>query len=395
MTPASPPAEIRRPGAVAGESFVERVERTIRKIVPLVEHAERERRFPRAAVSELGAAGILRERWSAPTARPAAVLAEQLGRAGTGGVGLGVTVHAEAALSMLLRHGRTSLLQRIADEALDGANLVAVAASEAGGGSDLTQVETVMRRDGDGLVVRGEKRFVSLGGSADFLVVSCRAADDAKHASHPRLSLIVVPRADVRVEKRLRTVGVQAAETSRVTIDARVPHDAMLGRPGAGLLALSYGLTHERLATAALSIGTAELAVGLATAHLGRRVVGDQPLLTRQAPRLLLAEHAAHVGLLRRALHSIAASPLRSSRATRDVAGLKATAARVAERVLSDCMHLFGGAGYLEDETPLARLWRDVRAARIGGGSDEMMWELVAGGLVPADDAYRAMVDVR
>ena len=76
----------------------------------------------------------------------------------------------------------------------------------------------------------------------------------------------------------------------------------------------------------------------------------------------------------------------------RSVAAAKVTAATLAERVVSDCMQVLGGRGYLEDMTPLARMWRDVRLGRIGGGTDEMMWELVAGGLRGDDAAYDRFV---
>jgi acyl-ACP dehydrogenase len=367
-----------------------RVRAAVAAIRPLVADAERERRFPRAAVERLAAAGILRERWEADDARVGALLAEELARAGAGGVGLGVTVHVEAGLSILLRHATTPLLRRAADAALRGDRLLAIAASEAGGGSDPSAVETELVVDGDELRVRGTKRYVSLGLSADDVLVTCRTAG---RAGPPQLSLVLVPRDQLRVQKRLETVGVRGIETVRLTIDARVPRAALVGRLGAGMVALNRGLTHERLATAAITLGTAELAVGLAAAHLGRRRTGGQPLVARQAPRLLLAEHAASLAVVRRAVHSLAAEPLDAPRAMREVAGLKVTAARLGERVVSDCMHLFGGLGYLEDEAPLARLWRDVRAARIGGGTDEMMWELVAGGLVGDEEAYRTMVD--
>jgi alkylation response protein AidB-like acyl-CoA dehydrogenase len=381
-------------GAPPRGDFESRAREASGGIVPLVPAAERDRRFPREAVALLGAAGLLRERWAAPDASLGVVLCEELGVAGASGVGLGVSVHAEAALSMLARFARTPLLRSVLEDALDGRNLVAVAASEAASGSDLAGIETVVSESGGGLTVRGQKRYVSLGVSADHLLVSCRSAVKSTESTTPRLSLVLVPRDDVKIEKQLETVGVRATETARVTIDARVPREAMLGRPGAGMLALSYGLTHERLATAALTIGTCRLALGLASAHLEGRRVRAEPLITRQAPRFLLAAHAAHVDVLRRSAHSLATMPLGSSRGMRDVAGLKVTAAQVGERVLSDCMHLFGGAGYLEDETPLARLWRDVRAARVGGGTDEMMLELVAGGLVPATEAYASMVRI-
>jgi hypothetical protein len=86
------------------------------------------------------------------------------------------------------------------------------------------------------------------------------------------------------------------------------------------------------------------------------------------------------------------AAPAQPAAFAREVAGLKVTVARLGERVASECMHLLGARGYLEDRSPLARIWRDMRLARLGGGTDEMMWELVAGGLRGDDDAYAALV---
>jgi alkylation response protein AidB-like acyl-CoA dehydrogenase len=371
------------------DEFAARARRAAADVAALVPDAERTRRFPVEALHRLGSSGLLRERWAADDASRGALLCEELGRAGAGGVGLGVSVHMEAALSMLIAHGTSVLLREAVEGAVAGTRIVAVAATEAEGGSDPAAVATSAVDDGGALHVRGVKEYVSLGASADAILVLCRYGPaDAP----PRPSDVLVPSAGVRVEHRHATVGVRSLETVRLAIDARVPREALLDRPGSGLLVLNRGLAHERLATAALAIGTARLAIGLATAHLRRRRSNGGTLFDHQAARLRLAGHETQVGILRRALHSLAGTDVTTGRHMREVAGLKLAAARAGERALSDCMHLFGGRGYLEDATPLARLWRDVRAARVGGGADELMLELVAGGLVEDDEAYRAMV---
>ena len=76
----------------------------------------------------------------------------------------------------------------------------------------------------------------------------------------------------------------------------------------------------------------------------------------------------------------------------RSAAAVKVTAARLGEEVLSECMHLFGGSGYLTDETPLGRWWRDMKLARVGGGTDEVLWELVAAAMKPDFDGYAEMI---
>jgi acyl-ACP dehydrogenase len=167
----------------------------------------------------------------------------------------------------------------------------------------------------------------------------------------------------------------------------------VLGRPGRGLHTVTWGLTHERLATASGAIGAASLALALATVHARRRVQFGARLIDHQAIRLRLGRLAAEIWLARSGLHALAAS-LQDARpeTVRQAAAAKATVANLAERAVSDCMQVLGGRGYLEDATPLARLWRDVRLARIGGGTDEMMWEIVAGGLDGDDELYDRFV---
>jgi alkylation response protein AidB-like acyl-CoA dehydrogenase len=67
---------------------------------------------------------------------------------------------------------------------------------------------------------------------------------------------------------------------------------------------------------------------------------------------------------------------------------LRVTAARLGE----ECMHIFGGAGYLVDETPIGRWWRDMKLARIGGGTDEVLWELVTAAMKPDYDGYNELM---
>jgi acyl-ACP dehydrogenase len=370
-------------------------------IAPLVDAAERERSFPRAAVERLGEAGLFRERWAGgPEGDPgkSILFAEELGRAGLGGVGVGISLHAEAALGILTRFARSPSARVRAEAALDGRQIACVATSERDVGSDLTAVATGLDRDGGGWRLRGRKWFVSPGGKADFAIVLCRVSDAERAGGALRaapLALAIVPRSGLRIEKVLPTTGMRGLETVRLTVDARVGEDDLLGRPGLGLAAISWGLTHERLAIAAQVLGGAELALALTVTHLHRRRQFGARLIEHQALRLRLADLAAQVRLARHGVYATAAMPAGSlTEAARETAGIKVTAARLAERVVTECVHLFGGTGYLEDETPLGRLWRDTRIGRLGAGSDEMMWELVAAGLRPEDEIYDRLMAV-
>lgn len=210
-----------------------------------------------------------------------------------------------------------------------------------------------------------------------------------------RLGVAVVPRAGLRVERSHQKVGTYSLDTVKVAVSADIPEQAMLGRPGLGLAAIDYGLTMERFGAAASLIGTCELALGLAVAHMDRRTQFGVRLRRHQALEYRLADLSARVEILRAAALATAAGYGRpGGPGSHQIAGLKVTAARAAEYVVSECMHIFGGAGYLPEETPMGRLWRDVRLGRIGAGTDEMMWSIRAVGLTPDHESYDRLVHI-
>jgi alkylation response protein AidB-like acyl-CoA dehydrogenase len=354
------------------------------EIVPLVDEAERSRSFPRQAITALGRSGLLRERWAGGRhgdLSRSVLLAEEIGLAGLGGVGIGMSLHSEAATATLRQCARSDYARQILDMALDGEIVCCVATTEQLAGSDLSAVSTELKRDGDRYLVRGTKWFVSPGACADVALILCRADDG--------LAVAIVPSSGLTVVKRLETAGMASLETVRLSVDAEIGPEAILVKPGQGLLALTASLSYERLAVAALFLGTAELALKLAVTHLRRRTQFGQPLQNHQALRLRMADLSAQVTIARRGLYATAAEMgAHGAVNIADTAGLKVTATRLCEHVVSESMHVFGGRGYVEDETPFPRLWRDVPSARLGAGTDEMMWEIVASGMRADDSLY-------
>jgi len=360
-------------------------------VLPLLAQAEAERKFPREALRHLGTSGLIRERW--PAGDPgdegrAVILCEELGRTGLGGLGIGLLLQVQAVLSILVKFGRNELLSNYAAAVLDGELIGCLAATESHGGSDLSSVTTTAAREGDGWRIRGSKWFVSPGGAADFVIALCRLEGSGD------LALAVVPRSGFQA-RQLDTMGVRSLATARLSIDAAIPEEAMIAASGSGLRAITWGLTHERLGVAAFMLGTAVLALELSTTHLQRRSTFGSRLFDHQALRLRLAAMWSEVRLAQRGMHAVAATfSTPDAASARECAGIKATVSLLAERVVTECMHLFGGSGYLDTESPLARLLGDCHLGRLGAGTDEMMWELVAGGLLPADDVYDRFVDV-
>ena len=380
------------------DAYRKQVRGVLARVIELQPRAEQHREFPREALRILGCAGLLRERWALDghgDMGRAMILAEELGYAGLGGIGVGISLHLEAVLAILTRFGYSDAASRICDGALDGHLVGCLATSERHAGSDLTSIATTLQRVPSGWRVTGRKWFVSPGAAANFALVLGRicssGADRAGRAS--RLALVLVLRDGLIVERTLETVGMRSLGTARITVSADVPDEHMVGQPGTGLATVTWGLIHERLAIAAQSLGGAELAIGLAATHLYGRGQFGARLFDHQALRLRLAELAAQVAVMRRGVHDTAAQ-LRDlpEHGLRAVAAAKVSATRLASRVADETMHMFGGTGYVETATPLGRIWRDSRVGRLGAGSDEMMLELVASGLRGDEEAYERLV---
>lgn len=335
----------------------------------------------RTVIGSLGRAGLLRERWAGPDHRLGVALVGELARRGLFSQAVGVGLHVEAVVALLRAYGGTGGADLL-DGALDGRLVGCIAASEQAGGSDLGAVTTVAEPVDGGWRVRGAKHFVTLVTVADLAIVLARITGDRPE----RLGAFLLDAGDLHVERTHHLAGATGLDTSAVTFDAVVAPDRLLGPPGAGLAVLSHGLTRERLAVAALVCGTCRLALSLAVTRAHRRTQFGVPLIAHQALRLRLADLQAElIGLEAHVEHL--ANQARPS--PREVAGLKVRAARYGESCARECQHVFGGEGYLADATPLPALVRDLALARIGGGTDEVMWELVAGGLRPDETTYR------
>ena len=183
-------------------------------------------------------------------------------------------------------------------------------------------------------------------------MVVARGVDHDENSRHGNVLVIAVPTSQTDVQLPYRKVGAGPLDTAAVHIDTWMPADALIARPGTGLAAISWGLAHERMSIAGQVAAGCQRALGTTHARMVDRRQFGSTLFEHQALRL------------------------------------RVTAARLGE----ECMHIFGGAGYLVDETPIGRWWRDMKLARISGGTDEVLWELVAAAMKPDYDGYNELM---
>ncbi len=357
----------------------------------IIDDAEVAGTFPRSIIELLGQEGIFAAKWQDPPLPALAhtlALSERFGRLGCGGIASGVTLH-DSAIAMLRRFGRSERLRDVADQAIAGKAVLCVSATEAGAGSDMLGLSSTAVREEGGYRLRGHKKMASPSPVADYIVLALRGIDQS-HAGRDDLALFLVPTSQMRVGKAFDTVGARSISTAPVFFDTWVPAEMMIARPGTGLAVLSWALAQERFAMAAQILGACHLALGVTVARMKRRKSFGVALFDHQALRLRVADLQARVDMMRWALDGLIANAAGLN--VRSSAAAKVTVVRLGCEVMSECMHIFGSAGVLEMESPLGRWWRDVKMARIGGGTDEMLWEIVAAGLEADFASYDQLV---
>jgi acyl-CoA dehydrogenase len=304
---------------------------------------------------------------------------EGLLRGGSTGVVVGLT-SLGIALPSLVQDGRADLVDRFVRPALQGERIAALAITEPGTGSDVAGVRTRAVRDGDHFVVNGAKLFITSGVRADLVTTLVRTGDDP----HGGLSFLVVERGTpgFTVSRALQKTGWRASDTAELGfVDARVPAANLVGPLGGGFLTLMRNFQTERLALAAIGAATARIALEEAQRWARERTAFGRPLAGFQVTRHKLADMATKVLAATTLVYQVAARVDRGEYLVNEVSMAKNFAAEAAVSVTYDAVQLFGGMGYMR-ETLVERLARDARLLPIGGGTQEIMKEIIARGLV-------------
>jgi acyl-CoA dehydrogenase len=301
---------------------------------------------------------------------------EELVLAGTSvGVKVGLGTHG-IALPPILALGTTAQKERWVPPVLRGEKIAALAITEPGAGSDVAAITTRAVREGDFYVVNGAKTFISSGCRADLVTCAVRTGG----AGHGGLSLMVIERGTpgFHVSKKLQKMGWWASDTAELAFeDCRVPAANLLGQEGQGFLAIVQNFVSERLFLAGQCVAVAELALAEATRYAHERHAFGKTLSGFQVTRHKLAEMATRLAAARALTAEVAIRYLRNDRAPALAAMAKNTATDACSFVCDEAVQIHGGAGYLRG-TIVERLYRDARLYPIGGGTREIMNEIIA-----------------
>jgi acyl-CoA dehydrogenase len=282
------------------------------------------------------------------------------------------------ALPPIVRFGTPEQQARFVTPCLRDGKISALGITEPGGGSDVAGLTTKAERDGDHYVITGAKTFITSGTRADFVTTAVRTGGPG----HGGISLVVIEKGTpgFSVSKKLKKTGWWASDTAELHFDGcRVPVANRIGPENSAFPMIMMNFVAERLALAGQCVAIAELAYRESINYARERKVFGKPLMGMQVTRHKLADMASQVAAARALTGEVCVRALRGNDPM--VAGLAAKAKNVATDMCSfvcdQAVQLHGGYGYMR-ETLVERLYRDARLYPIGGGTREIMNEVIA-----------------
>ncbi|MEN5311236.1 acyl-CoA dehydrogenase family protein [Pseudomonas koreensis] len=353
-----------------------------REILPDVDAWEEAESFPRELYLKGGAAGILGIGYPEALggshegdvfAKVAA--SEELMRCGSGGLvaGLGSL---DIGLPPIVKWAQPELRDRIVPAVLSGEKISALAITEPGGGSDVANLQTRAVRDGDVYRVSGSKTFITSGVRADFYTVAVRTG--APGFGGISLLLIEKGTPGFTVGRQLKKMGWWASDTAELFFDdCRVPVGHLIGAENMGFACIMGNFQSERLALALMANMTSQLALEEALKWARAREAFGKPIGKFQVIKHRLAEMATALEVSREFTYRQAAKMAAGQSVIKEISMAKNFATDTSDRITTEAVQILGGLGYMR-ESLVERLYRDNRILSIGGGTREVMNEIIS-----------------
>ncbi len=367
-----------------------------KEVEPHVEAWEEAGQIPKSIWPRMGELGFLGveydEKYGGAGADvlTTAVLCEEMARARCASLAMAVGVHTDMASPHLYWTGSEALKERYLPAICRGEALTAIAVTEPGGGSDVAAIRTRAVRDGDPLRAervedvhhqRGDGGSL-LRGRADpgdrLTLPSPQGGEGSKR--HRGISMFLVERSTpgFSVSRKLDKMGNRASDTAELAFqDMRVPAENLLGQEGGGFYEVMRVFQRERLVAGLHAVAGCERALEDTIAYVQQRQAFDGPLSGKQVIRHRIADMATLIEAGRWLTYAACVKFRDREDAVKEISMVKLFTAEMAQKVAYECVQLHGGYGYMR-EYPIERFFRDIRLLTIGGGTSEIMKEIIA-----------------
>ena len=304
------------------------------------------------------------------------VLSEEMARSRCGGLGMAVAVQTDMATPPVLKFGTEEQKQNYLVPAIKGEKVACLGITEPNAGSDVQNVQTWAKPDGDDWIINGSKIFITNGIRADFITLVART-DRGRGFEGVTLFLVDCNTPGFIRSRKLEKVGMLASDTAELAFeDMRVPGNAVLGEVGQGFYNIMWELQGERMIGAAGAIAGAQLTFDATLEYAKQREAFGKPIGHQQVIKHMLVDMATKIELAREYNYSIARRFGDGEYPVKEISMAKLVSGQVAHEIADTAMQIWGGAGYMADN-PVQRAWRDTRLIRIGAGTDEIMKEVI------------------
>jgi acyl-CoA dehydrogenase len=280
------------------------------------------------------------------------------------------------ALPPIVKFGTDAQKERYVRPTLTGEKISALGITEPGGGSDVAAVQTKAIRDGDHYIVNGAKTFITSGTRADFVTTAVRTGGEG----HGGISMLIIDSDSpgFSVASKLKKTGWWASDTAELAFeDCRVPAENLIGQEGAGFLMIMTNFVTERLMLAGQCVAIAELAYRESVEYAKQRHAFGKSLSGFQVVRHKLADMTTRIAAARALTGECVTRFLRGEQTPSLAAMAKNTATDMCSNVCDQAVQIHGGYGYMR-EYVVERLYRDARLYPIGGGTREIMNEIIS-----------------
>jgi alkylation response protein AidB-like acyl-CoA dehydrogenase len=355
-----------------------------RELRPHADEWETAEYFPDSVFARMGELGLLGLRYPEQYGGQggdyfsAIVLAEEMARCGSGGVGMAISVHTEMATPPILKWGTETQKQRYLVPAIRGEKIAALGITEPDTGSDVAAIRTRADRVDGYWRINGSKLYITNGVRCNFILLVARTGAQEDGAQGITLFLVDKHLPGFTVSRQLKKLGMLSSDTAELSFnDVEVGDDAVLGEVGQGFYNLMWELQGERLIGAAGAIAGAEVAFEETLKWCKEREAFGRPIAAFQVNRHKLADLFTEITVAKSFVYSVAERWNREEYPVTEISMTKLVVGRVTSLVADACLQLHGGMGYMA-ESGISRYFRDSRLIRIGGGTDEVMKEIIA-----------------
>jgi alkylation response protein AidB-like acyl-CoA dehydrogenase len=353
-----------------------------KELVPHVEEWDAAEEFPREVFTRMGELGLFGIRYPEEYGGSnldyfySVVFAEEMSRCGLAGLVMSILVQSDMGTGPLDIIGSDEIKREYLAPAIKGEKIAALGITEPGAGSDVAGMRTTAVRDGDEYVINGTKTFITNGTRADFVTLAAKTDPDAGHAG---ISMFVAPTdlPGFSVGRKLDKVGNRVSDTAELVFeDYRIPASNLLGEEGQGFYTAMINFQGERLIAAIASAEAASYMLEMTLQYAQEREQFGRPIAKFQITRHKFADMATEIEAGRQLAYHAAYLVDKGIDCVKEVSMAKLFCCETAFKVTDTCLQIHGGYGYM-NEYPVSRAWRDSRLATIGGGTSEVMKEII------------------